>query len=332
MLAIHRSTAIGLLGTGACLPRIVVANSEVGEPAGVDHEWIAAKTGICERRRAERHEATSDLALVAARAALEDAGLGPTDIDLIVVATSTPDQPQPPTAAIVADLIAAPSSVAAFDVNAVCSGFVFALSAARDMVAPSGGAALVVGADVYSRILDPRDRRTAVLFGDGAGAAVIGPVRTPGGILATRLLTFSGQRHLIEVAAGGSRLPASADTVAAGDHYFRMKGREVAGFVQEKLPTAIANFLHDKEVERSEIKHFVPHQANGHLIADLAHNAGLVHAVTHTTVADYGNTGAASVPITLDHVAHQGLIRRDELVLLAGFGGGMSIGMALVRW
>lgn len=332
MSAIHRGTAIGLLGTGACLPRIVVTNTEVGEPAGVDHDWIAAKTGICERRRAERHEATSDLALASARAALEDAGLGPTDIDLIVVATSTPDQPQPPTAAIVAGLIAAPPTVAAFDVNAVCSGFVFALSAARDMVASSGGVALVVGADVYSRILDPGDRRTAVLFGDGAGAAVIGPVRSPRGVLATRLLTFAAQRNLIEVAAGGSRLPASVGTMAAGDHYFRMKGREVASFVQEKLPTAIANFLHDNEVDRRDVAHFVPHQANGRLIADLARDAGLVHAVTHTTVAGYGNTGAASVPITLNHVARQGLIKGGDLVLLAGFGGGMSVGMALVRW
>jgi 3-oxoacyl-(acyl-carrier-protein) synthase III len=215
------STAgVGVLGTGACLPGRVLTNDEVGAPADVDHAWILRKTGIQERRWAKPDEATSDLAGQAGREALAQAGIAAADLAVVIVATSTPDHPQPPTANLVQYRLGA-LRAAAFDVNAVCSGFVFALAVGNQMVAANRGYALVIGADVYSRILNPADRKTAVLFGDGAGAVVLGPVTGRRGILATALHSFGEQWELIRVPGGGSRYPASADVLAAGSQYFR---------------------------------------------------------------------------------------------------------------
>ncbi|MCN9244994.1 ketoacyl-ACP synthase III, partial [Streptomyces sp. RY43-2] len=260
-----------MLGTGSCLPSHVVGNEEVGAAAGVSAEWIWRKTGIRARRRVKADEATSDLAVAAGRAALEAAGVGAGQLSLVVVATSTPDQPQPPTASTVADLLGAGHGVAAFDVNAVCSGFVFALSVAERVLAGSDGSyALVIGADVYSRILNPADRRTAILFGDGAGAVVLGPGRSGRGLLAGRLAGFGAERDLIEVPAGGSRLPASERTLAEGLHFFAMNGRGVREFVDATVTPAIDAFVGDAGFSMADVDHFVPHQANGRMLEDLS--------------------------------------------------------------
>ncbi|MED7949840.1 ketoacyl-ACP synthase III [Streptomyces sp. BE20] len=327
-------TGVAVLGTGSYLPARVVSNSEAAAPAGVTGEWIARKTGIVRRRRAGPDQAASDLAVAAGRAALADAGVDPADLALIMVATSTPDSPQPPTASVVADRLGAAPGTAAFDVNAVCSGFVFALTAAERMLGDAApGYALVVGTDVYSRILDPTDRRTAVLFGDGAGAVVLGPAPAPGrGLLAGRLAGFGADRGLIGVPAGGSRLPASADTLAQGLHWFRMDGRGVREFVETRLPEAVRSFLADAGVAPGDLAGFVPHQANGLLLADLADRLGIPVGRTCTTVEEYGNTGSASIAVTLDRAARAGRFAPGDLVLLAGFGGGMAIGLALLRW
>jgi 3-oxoacyl-[acyl-carrier-protein] synthase-3 len=327
------SAAIGLLGTGSHLPERAVDNIEVGAPAGVTDEWVTRKTGISARRWADAGEATSDLAASAGRAALEDAGVEVAEVSLIVVATSTPDSPQPPTAALVARTLGAPNSTAAFDLNAVCSGFVFALETARHYLAGTGsGLALVIAADVYSRCIDRADRRTAVLLGDGAGAAVLGPVPEGHGILATRLATFGQHSDLIKVRGGGSRRPASPATLAKGDQYFRMHGRGVADFVHENVPPAVAGFLADNGTDPAEVDHLVPHQANGNLVHRLSEELALTNARTHTTVERFGNTGAASVPVTLDDAAKAKEIDPGQLVLLAAFGGGMSSGLCLLRW
>lgn len=322
---------VGILGTGSCLPGNVVTNEEVGAPAGVTDEWIVRKTAIRERRWAKPDEATSGLAATAARLALADAGVRAEDVSLVVVATSTPDSPQPPTATAVATELGVPSGTPAFDLNAVCSGFVFALTTAERMVRGTGGYAVVVGADIYSRTLDPTDRRTVVLFGDGAGAVVIGPGQGRG-VLATRLATFPEQRDLIRVPAGGSAVPASPESLARGLHYFTMDGPAVRDFVRDRVGPLVREFLDEHAPRADGVRqpHFVPHQANGRMIETLAADLGFPPDHTHLTVHQYGNTGAASVPITLDRAADH--LAPGDLVLLAGFGGGMAAGLALIEW
>ncbi|MEV6852154.1 ketoacyl-ACP synthase III, partial [Actinoplanes sp. NPDC051411] len=323
--------AVGVLGTGACLPGRVVTNAEAAERAGVTGDWVFEKTAIRERRWAKPGEATSDLAIGAARSALADAGVRAADLALVVVATSTPDSPQPPTASIVADGIGAGRGTVAFDVNAVCSGFNYGLAVAERMVTAGGDRpALVIGADVYSRILAPQDRRTVILFGDGAGAAVIGSGGTPR-VVATRLVGVAEARGLVGVAAGGSRRPASEHTVRDGSHYFTMDGRGVRDFVDEHVVPGIAAFLSDHGVRPDEVTHLVPHQANGRILATMADRLGMPFERFATTVGAYANTGAASVPITFDQLRRTRTVSSGDVVLLAAFGGGMTMGMTLLR-
>ncbi|WP_263164121.1 3-oxoacyl-ACP synthase III family protein [Streptomyces sp. SCSIO ZS0520] len=328
-------TGIGILGTGSYLPADRVSNAVVAERAGVTEEWIARKTGIRERRYAADSEATSDLAVEAARAALDSAGLDAAQLSWILLATSTPDSPQPATACLVQDRIGAVNA-ASFDLNSVCSGFVFGLvTAARLLAAPGPdgpGYGLVIGADTYSRIIDREDRRTAILFGDGAGAAVLGPVRSGHGLIGSQLSTVGGTEDLIRVEAGGSRLPASEKTVAEGLHHFRMNGRGVSEFVAAELPPAVREVIASGGLRNSDIDHFIPHQANGVMLAKLLPELGLDQARTHLTVERHGNTSAASIAITLDEAHRSGAFGDGDVLLLTGFGGGMSLGSALVRW
>ncbi|MFD3872280.1 3-oxoacyl-ACP synthase III family protein [Streptomyces sp. NPDC058623] len=330
------TTAVGIIGSGSYLPNEIVPNSVVAELAGVTAEWIVRKTGIRERHRAAPHEATSDLATAAARAAMHDAGIDARDVAWVIVATSTPDYPQPATACLVQNQIGA-TRAAAFDINAVCAGFVFALQTGAQLLAgisedTDAKYALVIGADVYSRILDHSDRKTAVLFGDGAGAVVLGPTRPGFGIVGTGTSTDGSLHDLIGVQAGGSRHPASAGTLADGQHFFRMRGREVRDFVNERLPAAVQGVLAAHGVDPAEVKHFVPHQANGVMVGEVIPHLGLPNAHAHLPVDLHGNTGAASIPLALDHANRSGALRDGDLVLLAGFGGGMGVGTALVRW
>ncbi len=324
-------TDLGILGTGAYVPDRVVSNDEVGAEAGVDDAWITRKTAIRERRWAARDQATSDLATAAARAALESAGVTAGQLSVIVVATSTPDRPQPPTAAYVQHHLGAVDA-AAFDVNAVCSGEVFALSAIEGFLARRGGYGLVVGADLYSRILNPADRRTVVLFGDGAGAMVLGSNGEGARVRHTAMHTFGDLAGLIEVPGGGSRLPLDQDALDAGLQYFTMDGRGVRRFVEEQLPQLTKEFLHEAGVEPDDISHFIPHQANGVMLDTVFADMALPRTTMHLTLAHYGNTGAASIPITLDEAARAGAFHSGDLILLAGFGGGMSAGFVLVEW
>ncbi|MFI6099309.1 3-oxoacyl-ACP synthase III family protein [Lentzea sp. NPDC051213] len=318
---------VGIIGCGSYLPPRVVSNEEVAAAAGVPPGWIEERTGILSRRFADEDQAASDLAAHACAEALEDAGITAADVSVIVLATSTPDSPQPPTACVLQHRIGA-HGAAAFDVNAVCSGFVFALDVARRMVA-DGGFALVVGVDVYSRIIDPADRRTAVLFGDGAGAVVLGPSAT-GAIHGVRLASFGSHRELIGVPAGGSRIPPSKESLLAGEHYFQMNGRAVREFVKQEVPGAVHDFIGHLPVRADAVRHFIPHQANRIMLGELATEIGLPNARMHETVREFGNTGAASIPVTL--AAARGEIARGDDVLLTAFGGGMALGLALVRW
>ncbi|KOV91787.1 3-oxoacyl-ACP synthase [Streptomyces sp. NRRL B-3648] len=325
-------SAIGILSTGSYLPKREVGNDEVAERVGVTAEWIERKTQIRSRRYAAPHEATSDLAVRAGAAAMEQAGLSADQIDYIILSTSTGDFPQPPTSYLVQHGLGA-YGAACFDVNVVCSGFVYALALARGLVALNPDSrALVIGADLYSRILDFDDRRTAVLFADGAGAAVVGAVPAPYGIIDTALTSRGDAHHLIRVEAGGSRNPATAETVAEGGHFFRMDGRAVRDFVADNVPRALVELAESVGVELADVRHFVPHQANGVMLTEVVERAGLVNAHTHRTLRKYGNVGSASVPVALDEANRSGALAAGDLVLLAGFGGGMAIGASLLTW
>lgn len=324
--------SVGILGTGSYLPKEEVTNEEVAEKVGVATEWIARKTQILTRRYAAPTEATSDLAARAAESALEQAGIGVGDIDYIIISTSTPDSPQPPTAALVQHALGA-YGAACFDVNVVCSGFVYGMAVAQGLLALNPGShALVIGADLYSRILNFDDRATSVLLGDGAGAIVLGPVPSGRGIIDSGLHTRGDAHELIKVHAGGSRVPTSHESVDAGGHYFTMHGRKVSEFVLDEVPQAFAELLDRANVGVDEVDHFVPHQPNGNLLDDLVTKAGLSGATTHRTLEKYGNVGSACIPVTLDEANRAGAFKDGDLLLLAGFGGGMAIGACLVRW
>ena len=325
--------AVGILGTGSYLPARVVTNVDLlALVPDADPERVARKTLIEARRFAADDEAASDLATRAAFAALAHAGVAAADIDFIIVSTSTGDSPQPPTSNLVQHSIGA-TRAACFDVNAVCAGFVFALGVADGLVRANPDAlVLVIASDIYSRILDFGDRRTAVLFGDGAGAAVVGRVPEGYGIIDLDLASRGDANDLIHIKGGGSRLPASAETVANGDHYFRMNGRGVRDFVSTAVPPALDALLRRNEFKAEDVDHFVPHQANGIMLQELVDAAGFGDAHTHLTLPWYGNVGSASLPVTLDEANRNGSLRDGQLVLLAGFGGGMSMGACLMRW
>ncbi|WP_316524183.1 3-oxoacyl-ACP synthase III family protein [Kitasatospora brasiliensis] len=322
---------IGILGTGSYLPGREVGNTEIAARFGVDEDWIERKTLIRTRRFAEDHEAVSDLAVPAARAALERAGIPAERISYLIVSTGTGDFPAPPTSYLVQNALGA-FGASCFDLNATCAGFVYALAVARSLVATTPGAyALVVASEIYSRFTDPKDRATAVLLADGAGAAVVGPTDGPG-ILDVELRSYGDKNELIVIPAGGSRNPASAETVGRRDHAVRMQGRAVTEFVLDNVPGVLDKFLSRNGLEPGDVDHFVPHQANGAMVGRLAEVAGLTRATTHLTAPMYGNSGSASVPVTLDHAARSGRLKDGHLVLLTAFGSGMTLGACLLTW
>jgi 3-oxoacyl-(acyl-carrier-protein) synthase III len=328
-----RATAVGVLGTGSYVPNRILRNDELAVMVDKTANWIEERTGVLERRVASPEEATSDLAVAAARQALNASGVSASDIGLIVVGTSTPDQPIPSTACTVQAKLGIRRTVA-MDIEAVCSGFVYALGIARAMLATEEHLryALVIGADIYSRILDYRDPKTAVLFGDGAGAVVLGRTDLPDGIRHMRLNADGGRADLVRIPAGGSARPASAGTVTEGLHYFQMQGREVRAFVHEMFAEMMADALDRSRLHVSEIDLVVPHQANMRLLEECAKENSLLPEQLFLCGARYGNTGAASVPLALDRAVRGNCIRGGDHVLLVALGGGMTWGWVLMRW
>lgn len=323
---------IGILATGSYLPKKEVGNEEIAPRFGVTPEWIERKTMIRARRAAAPWEAASDLAIQACTHALAQAGLPAERVDHLVVATSTGDFAVPPTSCVVQSAIGA-TRAACLDVNVACSGFVYGLAVAQGLVALRPGTlALVVASDVWSRFTNPNDRSTSVLLGDGAGAAVVGAVAAPSGIVDVHLRGHGDAGDLLVVEAGGSRRPASVESVRDGGHYLAMKGRAVTEFVLDSLPKVVGDVLARAGVRPDEVDHFVPHQANGVLLHGLFERLGLTNATHHVTVDRYGNLGAASIPVTLDDANGAGSLHDGDLVLLVGFGGGMAVGTCLLRW
>jgi 3-oxoacyl-[acyl-carrier-protein] synthase-3 len=327
--------SVRVLGTGAYVPDRVVPNSELEASLGLEDGWIEQRTGIVERRFAADGEATSDLAASACSAALAAADIDAASIDLVVCATSTPDWPQPATAAAIHGHLGLRTDAGSVDVDAVCSGYVYALHMSAALVAtdPSIKRALVVGADCYSRITDPTDRRTRVLFGDGAGAVVIERADdAASGVLSAAFGTVPSRIESLVVPAGGSRTPLDEQRLAAGLGYFAMHGPDVRDFALEHMPHALATACTRANVVPGDLDVIVPHQSNLRILEQAIVDAGIDPTRVPLTVATLGNTAAASIPITLDHAVRSGMVERGSLVGLVGYGGGLSWAAMLLRW
>ncbi|MFG3553433.1 3-oxoacyl-ACP synthase III family protein [Micromonospora sp. NPDC047557] len=321
---------IGVTGLGSHVPETIIDNATVGRWAGVDPAWVTERTGITERRYADAGTATSDLAAAAAREAL--AG-DQRRIEGLIVATCTPDVPQPSTAAILQHKLGL-SGVPAFDVNAVCSGFLFGLTVAEGMMLSrfGRGEMLVVGADMFSRIMDRGDRKTVSLFGDGAGAVVLGQVPEGYGIVASRLQTHGEHHEYVVVEAGGTRQALTEETRAAGRHYFRMDGRSVRDYAVQTQRKLIEQVLADAALTLADVDRFVFHQANTRLLESLAREMGIGMDRVALTAPEYGNTAGASIPVTL-HASHRDRpLQRGERILMSSVGGGMTAAALLLTW
>jgi len=313
-----------VLGVGSSLPKRMVTNEELARTVDTSDEWIVERTGIRSRYVAGDGETTSTLATAAARNALDHAGLAATDIDLIVLATATPDQTFPSSATKVQAALGIADCVA-FDVHAVCTGFLYALSVADSMLrAGTAQKALVIGAETFSRILDWEDRATCVLFGDGAGALVLGAEDSERGILATRLHADGRHNDLLFVDGG----PSTTGTVGK----LRMKGREVFRHAVVNLAEVLKEVLEDAGLTTADVDWVVPHQANARILDATAKKLGLEPAKVVVTVDRHANTSAASVPLAFDTAVKDGRIKRGDVVVLEAMGGGFTWGAAALRY
>jgi 3-oxoacyl-[acyl-carrier-protein] synthase-3 len=320
-----------IAGLGSHLPDRVVPNAEFEQLVETSDQWIRERTGIASRRFAADGETTSDLAVRAVRRALEEARVAPEQVDLIVCATLTPDTPIPATAVWVQRKLGI--SCPAFDVNAACAGFSYAMSTATAFIG-SGAAetVVVIGAEVLSRVMDFGDRSTCILFGDGAGALVLRPSESPG-VLGSVLGADGSAAEILIIPAGGSARPASAETVAANDHTIRMPaGREVFKRAVVEMTNACRTLLEKSGFTPDDVNLLIPHQANARIMVAVAERLGIGPERAVIDVAEVGNTSAASIPIALDRAFRAGRIHEGDLVLLTSFGAGLAWGANLIRW
>lgn len=321
-----------ITGTGSYAPKKVITNHDLEKLVDTSDEWILERTGIKERRIAEKGQTTSDLAYEASRKALKAAGLGAEDLDLILVATMTPDMILPSTSCTLQEKLGA-RKAAAFDLYAACSGFIYGMSVASAFIT-SGmyKNVLLVGAEVLSRFTDWEDRTTCILFGDGAGAAVIQRHAGRRGILSTHLHSDGSLGDLIHVPAGGALHPASHDTIRKRMHFIRMKGNETFKAAVRALEGVVQEALTHNKVKSEQIDFLVPHQANLRIIQAMAQRLNMPMEKVVLTLPKYGNTSAASIPMALDEAVRDNRIKDNNLLLFEAFGGGLTWASALVRW
>ena len=324
--------SVGIIGLGSYVPPNEMSNEDWMKFVDTSDEWITTKTGMKKRRIASEDVCTSDLAVEACKEALEDAQLKPEDIDLLILATSSPDVPLSSTAGIIQDKLGC-GECAAFDVNAVCAGWVHALDIGARFVGTDGYRnVLVVGSEIYSRILNWKDRATCVLFGDGAGAAVLSEVETGKGILGSWLMSDGSGSSVIEIPAGGTRMPFNSKDFEDGKQYFHMDGRAVWDFAIEAFPEAVTNALSRAGKNIDEVDLIIPHQANINIIQTGMEKLGLEMEKTFTNLHKYGNTAGASVPIAMREAMDMGLIKEGTLVVTAAFGGGLAWGANVIQF
>jgi 3-oxoacyl-[acyl-carrier-protein] synthase-3 len=321
-----------IISTGSYLPEKVLSNSEMEKMVDTSDEWITERTGIKERRIADSTQAASDLAFEASRIALERAGLGPEDIDLIIVATITGDMPFPSTACFLQDKLGA-TNAAGFDINAACSGFLYSLYIADSFI-KSGRhkRILVAGTEVLSKITDWDDRTTCVIFGDGAGAVIVGPSDDDSGILSININSDGKMWDLIHVPGGGSRNPVSQSSIEQRMHYIKMKGNETFKVAVRTLEDIALKTLQENNMDPSSLSLLIPHQANLRIIQATADRLKMPMDKVFINLDKYGNTSAASIPIALDEALQSGRIKEGDYILLEAFGGGLTWSSALIKW
>jgi 3-oxoacyl-[acyl-carrier-protein] synthase-3 len=321
----------GIAGQGFAVPDRVLTNKDLEKLVETTDEWIRTRTGIVERRIADKGTGVSDLAAKAAQAALKNAGLAADAVDLIICATTTPDMPLPSTACFVQEKIGA-KNAAAFDLGAACAGFLYALVTAEQFV--KGGqykTILVIGADMISSFIDWTDRSTCVLFGDGAGAAVVTAAKS-GGILSSVLGSDGHYAELLKICAGGSRRPANETTLTSKEHYLQMNGAEVFKLAVRGMADAVTQALSKAGVKKEEIVCFIPHQANLRIIDAVADRLDFPKEKVFLNLQKYGNTSAASCIIALCEAVAQGKIKKGDKVVLTTFGAGLVWGAVVLEW
>ncbi len=321
-----------IIATGSYLPEKVLSNFDLEKMVDTSDEWITERTGIKERRIAHENQAASDLAYEAAKIALERAALTEKDIDLLIVATVTGDMPFPSTACILQDKLGT-KNAAAFDINAACSGFLYGIYIADGLIrAGLHKRVLVVGTEVLSKITDWQDKTTCVLFGDGAGAAILEPTDKSRGIISMSINSDGSMWELLHLPAGGSKKPTSSDSIEKRLHYIKMKGNETFKAAVRTLEELVVTILRKNKLDPSELSLLIPHQANLRIIQATANRLGLPMDKVIVNLDRYGNTSAASIPIALDEALQTGRIRDGDYILLEAFGGGFTWASALIKW
>lgn len=322
---------VGIIGVGKYLPKKVLTNSDLEKMVDTSDEWIISRTGIKERKLASKGEATSDLAEKASREALKNAGVASGELDLIIVATITPDMPTPATACILQNQLGAKNAVC-FDISAACSGFIYALTIAQQFIARGVYKnALIVGGEVLSSLTDWQDRNTCVLFGDGAGAAVLSEVKSAG-IISTYLGSDGAMSDLLTVPAGGSRNPATQKTIDSRSHYLKMRGNELFKIAVNTMTESAKTVLKQAGLKLENIDLVIPHQANIRILAAVANKLELPQEKFYINIEKYGNMSSASLAVALCEAVEEGKIRKGDTILLVAFGAGLVWGACIIKW
>lgn len=325
-------TSAKIIGTGSYVPEEVLYSHQLEERLGLKGGYIESLTGISERRIAGEKEHTSDLATRAAKEAIRSSGITPSDIGLIIVSTTSPDMIFPSTACLVQKNLGI-KNAAAFDISASCTGFIYGLSIATQFIKNNPDLyVLLISGEVKSRFIDWKDPKTCILFGDGAGAVVLKGTTAKDGIIGARLYSDGSLGYLLEVPGGGSREPATYDTIRKGRHYLKMKGESLFRVAVKRMEASIIDFLGSLNIEVPMIDHFIFHQANIRIIHAIARRLDIPEKNFIVTLDRYGNTSSSSIPIALDYAVRGERIKKGDTILLAGFGGGLTWGTAFIQW
>jgi 3-oxoacyl-[acyl-carrier-protein] synthase-3 len=322
----------GIIGTGHSYPSGILTNADLEKLVETSDEWITSRTGIKQRHKAADGEYTSQFGVLAARQALENAKLKPEEIEIIICATTTPDQIMPSTGALIQAQIGA-TNAAGMDVFAACSGFLYGVTLVESMIRTGQiRNALVIGAEVLTKYVDYTDRSTCVIFGDGAGAAVLAPVAEDKGVLATKIRSDGRFEEQLYASGGGTKLGTSHKTIENGDHFFKMKGNELFKIAVRSMTEISFEMLDKAGYKVEDVDLVIPHQANQRITDAVASRLGVPEEKVYSNISEHGNTSSASIPIALDECFRDGKIKADDLVLLTAFGGGVTWGATLLRF